>query len=270
MGQWWERGWPQAMQICLWLAWKRSYWQLAPGQLTPAFYKHFIDDVFGIWCHGEEALCHFLQFTNAKHPDIRFTYTYGSSADFMDVTVKVENSSIVTDLFMKATDTDQFFLPTSNHPPHVRRTLPQSLALRLRVIVSKDAAFKRRLRDLRGAAKGRGYLNRTIDEQLQFDRVRCLPRVAALQRREQVREVQRTPLVTTWDPQLPNFSGLLKQAQPILRFDIRLSEVYAQPLVALQRPPNLRSLVVCTKPSRGPAVIQPHPSFFRLNTAYRW
>ena len=32
----------------------------APDQMVPAFYKRFVNDVFGIWLHGEEMLIRFF------------------------------------------------------------------------------------------------------------------------------------------------------------------------------------------------------------------
>ena len=47
-----------------------------PDQMVPAFFKRFIDDVFGIWLHGEEMLIRFLEHPNNCHPDITFTASY--------------------------------------------------------------------------------------------------------------------------------------------------------------------------------------------------
>ena len=139
----------------------------APGQLVPEFYKRFIDDIFGVWIHGEEALLVFLQHANSLHPDIQFTFSYGQAVSFLDTLVKIVNSSIITDLYTKATDTHQYLCPTSNHPPHVHRNLPYSLALRLRVIVSKDEVFQSCLGELKAHLFRRGYTYQSIEAQLQ-------------------------------------------------------------------------------------------------------
>ena len=55
--------------------------------------------------------------------------------------------------------------------------------------------------------------------------------------------------MTTWEPQWPNFSVLLKAAFPILSTNDRLQEVFSLPIASYQRPANLRSLLVHTKPS---------------------
>ena len=51
----------------------------APDQKLPELYVRFIDDVFGVWLHGEAALLRFIVHANSAHPDISFTYRYGQS-----------------------------------------------------------------------------------------------------------------------------------------------------------------------------------------------
>ena len=62
--------------------------------------------------------------------------------------------------------------------------------------------------------------------------------------------VNRTPLVTTWKPQLSNFSVLRKAAFLILNPNCKgLQEVLPLPIASYQRPANLQSRLVRTKPS---------------------
>ena len=164
----------------------------------------------------------------------------------------VINISLVTDLHTKAIDTHQYLLQTSNHPPHVHRNLPFSLGLCLRVIVSEEETLEARLGELKGYLKRRGYNNRTID--IQFDKVRALPREVALQLRVQPRSgAKRTPLVATWDQHWPDFRTLLEQAFPILASSDRLRHIFSLPLVSYQRPANLRNLLVHTRPANATA-----------------
>ena len=91
----------------------------APQGKTPLFYKRFIDDVFGIWLFGEEALLAVFAHANKAHPSINFTYRFGTEVDFMDSTLSIRGDSISSDLYTKPTDTHQYLLPSSDHPPHM-------------------------------------------------------------------------------------------------------------------------------------------------------
>ena len=90
-----------------------------PDNKRPELSKRVLDDVFGVWLHGEAALLEFIAHANSAHPDITFTYKYGRSVHFLDTVVTLSGSTLVTDLFMKAADTHQYLLPSSNHPLHV-------------------------------------------------------------------------------------------------------------------------------------------------------
>ena len=95
----------------------------APQGKTPLFYKRFIDYVFGIWHFGEEALLAFFAHANKAHPSINFTYRFGTEVDFMDSSLSIRGDSISSDLYTKTTDTHQYLLPSSDHPPHVHKHL---------------------------------------------------------------------------------------------------------------------------------------------------
>ena len=46
---------------------------LAAPRLPPFFYVRYIDDVFGVWTHGKDALLEYFNILNSIHPTIRFT-----------------------------------------------------------------------------------------------------------------------------------------------------------------------------------------------------
>ena len=46
--------------------------------LQPFLYKRFIDDGFGIWEHGQEALEQFYMHANSIHPNIRVELRYSA------------------------------------------------------------------------------------------------------------------------------------------------------------------------------------------------
>ena len=63
------------------------------------------------------------------HTNIQILY---SSLPFLYVQVDLNNSQIETDLHTKPSDKHQYLLKTFCHPAHTKRTIPFSLALRLR------------------------------------------------------------------------------------------------------------------------------------------
>ena len=63
-------------------------------------------DIFLIWEHGEEPLKLFLKKINGIHPTINFTADWSyRSVNFLDVKVILKYGKIITDLYVKPTET---------------------------------------------------------------------------------------------------------------------------------------------------------------------
>ena len=91
----------------------------------------------GLWVGSLESLLKFLDHLNTLHPTIKFTFSHSyTDVNFLDITVHLTNSTIVTDLYRKPTDRCQYLLPSSCSPAATTKSIPYSLALRLVRIVS--------------------------------------------------------------------------------------------------------------------------------------
>ena len=120
---------------------------LAQSSLKPFIWWRYIDGIFMVWTHGEDKLKEFITHLNSSHNTIKFTHEFSnSSISFFEFTISLNNNNnqISTDLFVKSTDTHQSLLHTSCHPNHVRKSIPFSLALRIRRICSTTEKFQRR------------------------------------------------------------------------------------------------------------------------------
>ena len=73
---------------------------------------------------------------------------------------------LMTDLFVKPTDTHQFLDPSSSHPYHCKKGIPYSQALRLNRICSDNESFNKRCNDLERWLMERGYNGKMIREQI--------------------------------------------------------------------------------------------------------
>ena len=84
----------------------------------------YVDDILAIWEHGEENLHKFISHINSFHPTIKFTYDFSKlSINFLDVEV---HNKLVTDFFVKPTDTHQYLEASSCHVFHSKRAIPYS------------------------------------------------------------------------------------------------------------------------------------------------
>ena len=107
--------------------------------LKPFSWLRFIDDIDMKWTHGKTILEAFLRTANSFHPTIRFTAEVSNDKHvFLDTMSHLADAKVAVDLYTKPTDSRQYLLPTSCHPPHCSKNIPYSLALRIRRICSDD------------------------------------------------------------------------------------------------------------------------------------
>ena len=93
---------------------------LSDIDLKPYICWRYIDDIFLIWEHGEESLL-FLEKINKIHAAIKFTADWSySSVNFVDVKVIIKDGKIITDLYVKPTDSHQYLDSSSCHPYHCK------------------------------------------------------------------------------------------------------------------------------------------------------
>ena len=91
---------------------------LSDIDLKPYIWWRYIDDIFLIWEHGEESLKLFLEKINTIHPTIKFVADWSySSVNFLDLKVIMKDGKIITDLYVKPTDTHQYL--TLYHVTHI-------------------------------------------------------------------------------------------------------------------------------------------------------
>ena len=69
---------------------------------------------------------------NSFYPTTRFTAEYSKETiDFSDVNIRLVKEELMTDLFVKPINTEQFLDSSSSRPYHCKKGIPYSQALRL-------------------------------------------------------------------------------------------------------------------------------------------
>ena len=131
---------------------------LTSSPLKPLVWWRYNDDIFMVWEHGEEDLKKFLETLNFYHPTIKFTAEYSrTKMKFLNVTVMKKGNQLVTDLYVKPTDTHQYLHASSCHFSHCKKSIPFIQALRLNRICSKNALFDKQCNELEVWLKERGW-----------------------------------------------------------------------------------------------------------------
>jgi hypothetical protein len=214
-------------------------------ECQPDDWWRFIDDCLFWWSGTPGELLIFLNFVNSIHPDIKFTCEYNfqtRSVVFLDLVIWVDDQGYIqTDLHTKVNSKNNYLLPKSNHPSHICKNIPYSLAYRVKRNCSKPDLFDLRLSELKEMLLQRDYRPKVIDNA--FDKVREIGREETLEKvsRENKNE-GRVRALFMFDMRLPNLSGIFrKNWQTMVSEDIRLQSVFPQPpMVCYSREKNIR------------------------------
>ena len=188
----------------------------------------------------------FINLLNSSHETIKFTHEVSpSKINFLDVTVLLHNNSIATDLHVKSTDTHQYLLSSSCYPNHIKKSIPYSLALRIRCICSTDDNFKQCTNELLEFLCQRGHKRDYVKTQI--NKAFNVPRKNTLYYQHK-KSNNRTVSVTTYNPSLPNFNNIIKKYYAILTASDHCKNAFKDPpLLAYRRPRNLRDTLVRAK-----------------------
>ena len=119
----------------------------------PLTWWRYIDDIFMLWQELEK----FVEFLNCYQPTIKFTDDYSrEKIHFLDVSVRKTNNQLVTDLYIKPTDTHQNLHAGSCHVYHAKKSILYSQALRLNRICSENSSYDKRSNELEVWLRERG------------------------------------------------------------------------------------------------------------------
>ena len=154
---------------------------LGKAKFKPYLWWRYIDEIFFLWEHGEEKLKSFIDKINKMHPTTKFTADWSkTSIIFLDVTVSITKGIRETDLYVKPTDSHQYFLSSSCHPFYYKKGIPYSQALRLNRICSNNEFSDKRCNYLEKYLLERGYSEKMVHKEIL--RARAIPRDALLEK----------------------------------------------------------------------------------------
>ena len=96
----------------------------------------------------------FHEWLNTLNPKLRFTINFSKeSIEYLDVTVRLVDNNITTAMYSKPSDTHAYLLPTSNHPTHICKNIPNSVMKRVRGIAQKRKLETLLIKSTKGFSK---------------------------------------------------------------------------------------------------------------------
>ena len=210
----------------------------------PNLWYRFRDDVWDAWTEGEEKLLEFFNWLNTLHPSIKFTLVYGETVEFLDTTVYVENGKICTKIYSKPSDTNAYLLPFSCHPDHISKNIPKGVARRMKKLNSDPQCAEEAKILYTQHLCERGYEGSFVADA--FNEFESIDRKSLYSKDDSAASSSRAfPLVTQFNPGLPNVSKVLHKYKHVLQLDedlcsvIKPSNIFA----SFRQPKNIKGLL---------------------------
>ena len=237
-------------------------------ELKPWLWLRYIDDVFFIWTHGAESLHNFMDALNQAHDTIKFTFEISQEdmprdyvgpkhlkllphpgINFLDLRLTLDKGKILNDLYCKPTDCHQYLSFTSCHPPHVKRSIVYSQAMRVHRLCSLEIDVQKNIRNLTQWFIKRGYPPDMVEEQIRKAKSTMSGHPVGT---PQARNKDITPLVLTYHPRLQKVNNIIRKHFHILQADNSTQRVFPRaPFVSFRNPKTLRRSLVRAKVPQG-------------------
>ena len=217
------------------------------GPIKPALWWRYRDDIFDLWQQGLPALKTFTEYINSLYPTIKFELVFSDNhLNVLDVTLHLIDGFIKTDVYSKPTDSHLYLPPSSSHPRHVFKAIPFGVALRLRRNCSKDNFLSKRCEEYKGYLVNQGYSVNLVDNQ--FAKALIIPRKELL--KQKVRAPKKIfPLVTTFNPMLPDLNHIIKKHLHFLESNPKLKELFPKNSIipSYRRSKSLKEILAPSK-----------------------
>ena len=241
-------------------------------------FRIFRDDGWDILINPETDLPKFEQILQELHPSIEWeikdtTEENNHALEYLDLTITIENGRLETDIYAKNIP---IYVPKSScHPPHVGKSIIKSTAYRLNTIISKDDILEKRKIEYSRYFYASLYppkmVNRVMDKLMgvKRDHENKLVRSEARENRENLINRPRKnkkkpgkkvfPLVTTWEPRMPNLASILKENLPILHKNPLNLKLFPEDSIfpGFRKRKNLGEIICPTKPRRNKPPARP-------------
>eukprot|EP00804_Cyclotella_cryptica_P024906 CCRYP_011806-RE/>CCRYP_011806-RE protein AED:0.30 eAED:0.30 QI:0/-1/0/1/-1/0/1/0/232 len=131
-------------------------------------FKRFIDDIFGIWLSDpspEVNEAKWEEFTQDLNCWYGLTWPCTApalSCDFMDMTISIENGTLVTRVFKKDMNLYLYLPPTSSHPKGIGTGLIFGQVLRYRRLSTHQCDADKKIREFYQRLLARGHSPNTL------------------------------------------------------------------------------------------------------------
>jgi len=171
------------------------------GNIKPFCWWRYRDDILDLWTQGEDKLIEFTNYINSLYPTIKFTITYSKEKiNFLDLTLFLIDGQIKTDVYSKPTDSHLYLPPSSAHPYNCKKSIPYSVALRIKRNCSDREYLEKRNTEYQEYLIQQGYDKKLVRSQ--FSKVDQLDRKNILKVNKTKKNRNIVPFVTDFNHNL--------------------------------------------------------------------
>ena len=128
-------------------------------------WKRYLDDCFIFWKCPWGDINELHNLLQNLHPKIKFTMEHSlKELSFLNILIKNENGQIITEIYHKPIDTQQYFHFKSHNPKKCSKSFPYTLSCKICPIVTNKNLRQTCLKELCIILHQRGYPTTLINK----------------------------------------------------------------------------------------------------------
>ena len=207
----------------------------------------FRDDIYSPWTAGIDKLIEFDAWLNTLDDNLKFEMKFSEEGvEYLETYIYDKDGVIHTKLFSKDSDTHAYLPPTSCHPYHVCKNNPNQVARRIRKLNSEEESYIAAKKLYSDHLQIRGYSTSCIEEAFQkFDNITPFE---LYNNNKHMNDTNNTcyPLVTEFNPHLPNVSKALNKHKHIIEMDTELAKILPPKKIfaSFRQPKNIGNILI--------------------------
>ena len=118
---------------CIFMGYLEELFSVDYEHSTPMQCKRYIDDIVGADSCPEKELQCFIDHLTNFNSSIKYTYTISNNTvTFLDLHLTIDNNHIKPCAHFKPTDSRDYLLVSSSHPPYCKQSIPFSQLFRIK------------------------------------------------------------------------------------------------------------------------------------------
>ena len=191
--------------------------QQNPWQKWVNLWGRFRDDICCIWTGTLEELMQFNEWLNLLEPKLKFTMEHSTdSVVFLDLRVSVKGNRVETSMYSKPSDTHAYLLPSSCHPTHICKNIPQGVMKRVRRNCSEESTRLQTYHEYKKYLGQRNYAEDLIEEAIRQAELTPREELMGIATGTEKSRNRNFPLIMKFNPRLPPMSKYIRENLHIL------------------------------------------------------